>query len=346
MKKRIGIFALIALIAITTSCRQYVITLPPRPDQIEVISLMVTETVTVEVNSKAPAEVKATATLDNNRTKDVTATVIGPVDTSQQGTITAYAEYKGVIASFDIYVYDKENVSTSYTNLSETIKNASENDIIIVDGKIDFDASTEALSLKSGMRIIGTEDSKITTSRAGSVFTTTGKDIEISNIDFETNLNEGSDTQFIYYASGSDGLTISDCTFTAAFDVTAPNNFNSRGILVQPGAGKLDIDGCTFKNIRQPAYIEDEVSGTIKNCTIIGTKGWVIGSGSNLEFENNTFTNNAVDIAIIDVNNAGAEAPNNYTDEICVSISQANGNCYVQNQITKINVHGSNIEKY
>ena len=345
--KRIATATILLVLLLVTACTQYIYVSLPRPDKNEVVSLTVTETVLVEVNGNLPSTVKATAEYENGNEREVTATVIGTIDTSTQGVKSASAEYDDVRTTFDVTVYETGNVSTSYENLTETLNKASENDIIIVDGEIEFETDSNELQLKSGMRIIGTEGTKISSSRAGSVFSANGDNIEISNIEFESNLSAGSDIRFIYYSSGADGLNISNCTFTGTYDVTnTSDNFVSRGILVQPGAGTLDIDGCTFENIRQPAYIEDGVSGTIRNCTITGTRGWVIGSGTNLEFENNSFINNAVDIAIIDANKQGAAAPNNYLEENCISISQANGNCYVQNQITKINVRGNQVSHY
>lgn len=70
-------------------------------------------------------------------------------------------------------------------------------------------------------------------------------------------------------------------------------------------------------------------SGTIRNCYVSGTRGWVISGGSNVTFENNEFENNVYDIAII----AQDGNTNNYTGKV-QQISK-NNNALVQDQIDK-----------
>ena len=347
--KRIATATILLVLLLVTACTQYIYVPLPRPDKNEVVSLTVTETVLVEVNGSLPSTVKATAEYENGNEREVTATVIGTVDTSTQGVKSASAEYDDVRTTFDVTVYEEENVINNSNDVSTVMNNLKDGDIIVIGNDMEF-ADTAGrrtpFSIPGGKRnitIIGNGATITENAGSSNLFDIDGENIVIDGFNFE--MTNSSATQLNLFTIQGTNVTIRNCTFSGTFNVNGGDSSVTRGFEISGGAS-VTIENCEFRNVRQPAYIDDGGSGTIRNCTITGTKGWVIGSGTNLEFENNSFINNAVDIAIIDANKQGAAAPNNYLEENCISISQANGNCYVQNQITKIDVRGNQVSHY
>jgi hypothetical protein len=125
------------------------------------------------------------------------------------------------------------------------------------------------------------------------------------------------------------GVQANDVTIEQ-IDFVGPYDFGdgavTRGIVVSPGSSNITIRDNTFSHVRQPAYIDENVTGLIHANYADNTKGWVVLTNSDLTFTGNIFGDNVLDIALI------AGPSNNYTDAEVVAISDANDNAVVENQ--------------
>ena len=334
----------ILIAVIMVSCTQYrIVTWPPADsgdeDTVSVVSLEVTEKIIIEADSSAPSTVKAVATYSDKTIKECIASV-SEVDTSTAGEKTATATYKGISTSFTLIVYEKENLVESSDDLSSVLDKASENEIIVLSGEI----KTESLfTLPKGARLIGLPGTTLTKATTGTLINA-GDGSSIDGIDFETTTNEATETILINVAAGT--VSVSNCSFSGEYILEDNPNITTRAFAVSPGNADLVVDNCTFENIRQPGYINDGTTGKITNCTVRGTRGWVIGSNTNIQFENNTFENNAVDIAIINASPSVSPSIDNYSKNDCIAISEANGGCFVQNQIAKFDIKNGQETEY
>ena len=177
-----------------------------------------------------------------------------------------------------------------------------------------------------------TLDKAVTLTAKGGVTVTantSGNSFMLSNeatLDGLTINLEADNTKVDIIQMGSDS-TVKNCTVTGQYKLG--DSEASRAIVGNAGAQNLTITGNTFKNLRQPAYI-DNCTGTISGNYVEGTRGWVICSDSTMTITGNTFGDNAVDIAIISNNND----TNNYADQT-VALSEGNNGAYVQNQPAK-----------
>lgn len=99
---------------------------------------------------------------------------------------------------------------------------------------------------------------------------------------------------------GADNLTVEDCEFSGQYVLGDPDV--SRGFLGAYGTSDLNIVGNSFQGLRQPGYLNGSLAapttGTISNNSVTGTRGWVI-DGALMVFTGNTWSGNAVDIAIL-----------------------------------------------
>lgn len=99
---------------------------------------------------------------------------------------------------------------------------------------------------------------------------------------------------------GADNLTVEDCEFSGQYVLGDPDV--SRGFLGAYGTSDLNIVGNSFQGLRQPGYLNGSLAapttGTISNNSVSGSRGWVI-DGALMVFTGNTWSGNAVDIAIL-----------------------------------------------
>ena len=89
------------------------------------------------------------------------------------------------------------------------------------------------------------------------------------------------------------------------------------------------ITGNFFESIRQPAYLQG--SGNVSENFVNNTRGWVVCVDHDVTFTNNSFGENAVDIAII----ANNQTHSDYFTDV-VAISLANNGAFVENQLLGI----------
>ncbi len=79
-----------------------------------------------------------------------------------------------------------------------------------------------------------------------------------------------------------------------------------RGFNISAGLTGLLIENSTFTNVRQPAYVNPDTIGQIKNNTASGTRGWVVQCAP-ITFTGNKFSNTeAADIAMLRASYTGA----------------------------------------
>lgn len=232
------------------------------------------------------------------------------------------------------------NVTTSatYNDLATAISNAVPNDTLKLTSNITF-TTTTTISITKKITLDGD-----------------GHTISVS----------GSTYSFILSGSGASGAIIKNLYITKTDNLDAniieiiANNITldnvvlhgqyfigsseiTRGLEVGSNTN-LTIENCTFSNLRQPAYINDNATGQINNCQVTGTRGWVIVSNTNFSFSGNTWNGNSTDIVFIQ----GSNTINNYPCSTIVSIQATNNNARVLNFLPSAsgNVHNVNQNTY
>lgn len=200
----------------------------------------------------------------------------------------------------------------------------------------------EGLSVNAPLTLRGvTGQEKITTNLAsGKLLTVTAQNVTVENIDFELTNDQANGFAFVMVQNN--GFTAKDCTFTGKFDVHSNDGKVTRAIEFQSGNSGYLFEGNTFTNVRQPSYLEG--TGTVKDNTVEGTKGFVVADQYKVTFTGNRFSDNAEDIAVVHTNSTvDAEHPcvNVYTIADAIEMSQNNSNAYVDIQPLGVFVRGA-----
>ena len=247
MKRKLGAIAIIAFLVLFTACSQYPVWFYPFPeeDEANAVSLVVTDSVIVEVNGTVPSTVKAIVTYSDGSAMNCNAMVSGSVDTSSAGEKIATAIYDGVSAEFSIIVFEPENVVDSIEELTIAIASASAGEIVILNGNIAVSAPISIYA--NDIRIIGNGASTITTSANSSVFAISGNNAVIEGIDFETTASSGV-TNIITVTGTS--AEIRNCTFTGNYDVATNTDVTSRGLELSGSVSDILIENCRFEKVR------------------------------------------------------------------------------------------------
>ena len=166
---------------------------------------------------------------------------------------------------------------------------------------------------------------KIQVSGTGYRFYITASGVTIQNLEIEKTDKTG--LQNIIYV-GANNTTIENNIIHGQFVIG--DGETSRGMEIVGGLTGLNIDGNTIYSLRQPAYINNGVQGTISNNYTYITKGWVVVTDCNITFSGNTWgsgTNvNYYDIALI----VQSGSVNNYPD--IVTMSANNNGAIIENQ--------------
>lgn len=221
--------------------------------------------------------------------------------------------------TYDEDAYFADSFVASETELTAALAGAKSGNVIAIESDITL---TGSLTIPAGVTLIGKSGATVTVPAAGGEIVTLSPGAGIDGLNFTVPAFTAGTANAVYMMNGS---FVTGCSFTGAFD---GGNEVSRGIAVQPGAQNIRIAGNTFDALRQPAYINNGVTGVISGNTVTSTKGFVVCSDSDVEFTGNSFSDNVVDIAII----ASNTLANNYTDVI--AISAANGCAFVENQVS------------
>lgn len=122
----------------------------------------------------------------------------------------------------------------------------------------------------------------------------------------------------------ANNVTISNNTFTGQYTLGAGQVTRAMEISTTTGT---TISGNTISNLRQPAYINDNATGSLLNNSVNVTRGWVLVANSDYTITGNTFSGNATDVAII------PGSPNTYDCPRTNLIRTTNNNANVDNQV-------------
>ncbi len=124
----------------------------------------------------------------------------------------------------------------------------------------------------------------------------------------------------------ANNFELAGCSISGLYAMTGGNV--SRALEVSGGLTGLNIHDNTIYNLRQPGYINNNVTGAITNNNVYGTRGWVIMSDCTVNFSGNSWgtgsSANYYDIAILNA------TVNKYTD--IAAVSAANNDATIENQ--------------
>lgn len=261
-------------------------------------------------------------------TATVTVTGIDSSGNTQTLTTTNTSLTQG-LASFASFFPGQLTVGCNqgdYSTIAAAVAAAGPGSTITVCGN---QTVSSVITINSPVNIVGMNGAQINTTGSGYVFSISpsAAGTTVSGLTFDKT-DTISDDAMLYV--GANNVIISGNTFEGLFNVGDSETI--RGLVVAGGLGGLDVNGNTFSHVRQPGYLNGS-TGTISNNYTEATKGWVVVSQSNFTFTGNSWgtgaSANYEDIAIIPDVPVGA---NNYSD--VVSISQANNNAVVENQVS------------
>ena len=344
MKRKLMTIAAIIAALVITGCSNgsYNPGLPPvgifPPSQADVIDIESNGPIAVEVNGNFPKSVSATAVYDNGKTENCEAALRADVSTAEAGEYEATLSYKGYSKTVSVFVYSSDN-AVSETNFDDVMGNLSDGEILMIEGKITLDSDAQEYEIeKQGIRILGSNGACISTPNNTNVFLIKGSDTVIEGIAFESTAAAGTTNILSIQAAGAE---IRNCSFTGNYTVADNPDVTSRGLEVS--GNNFIIENCSFRNIRQPAYVNG-VTGTIRNNTIEETRGFVIVQEAMLDIQNNRFEgNNAEDLVFIYAQNEDTHDAGIYTEERCLELSAENGNCRVDQQVKNFRVENGTI---
>ena len=211
-------------------------------------------------------------------------------------------------------------VDVTCENLPAAIVGASAGDTINVTGDCTLLTNTV---INKQLTINGVDTPKIATSGTTQIFTITapGANTVIRGFTFDKTDTTGPQNIIGVQANN---VTLTNNTYLGKYITGAPEV--SRAIEVSGAVTGLTIANSSFKNLRQPAYINDNATGTIQKNYVDISRGFVLVANTDFKFTENSWGNNFLDIAII------PGAPNNYSCEDVLQIRRDNNNAKVQNQ--------------
>ena len=350
--KKIGAMLIIAMLIIT-GCTQYqYIPIPPGifdndEDDNEVVELIITETVAVEVNGTVPATVAAIATYEDGTTEEVDAEIISYVDTAKVGVHSAFAAYENEMVDIDIYVYTAKDAINDKADISTVMTNLADDDIVSINSDFTFTDDDSALftvpSDKSNITILGNGATVTVESKDASLFDIDGTSVIIDGFNFEFTTPESETLNMNLLTIQGTNVIVRNCTFTGLYTQTGDGNHVTRGIEVS-GNATVTIENCEFRGVRQPAYVNTGARVTINNNVIENTRGWNILADAVIdEMKGNSFEGwNAEDICL----NKDAQE-NTYDEAECIQLSLDNNGCRVTNQEADFKVqNGEIVEEY
>ncbi|MBC7764495.1 hypothetical protein H7Y29_02160 [Microbacteriaceae bacterium] len=204
------------------------------------------------------------------------------------------------------------------SDLSTAVTTAVAGDTLNVTGNCTL---TGSILVDKQLTINGVNEATISTSGSTQLFTITAAGTIIQNLNF---VKTDKANQIIIGVQANN-VSVLDNTFKGMY-LLSENDHTSRALVVSPGVTDVTISRNTFENLRQPAYINDFVTGTVSDNYVDQTRGFVVVANSDVTFTGNSWGTNALDIAII------PGAPNNYTCEVVRQIVRDNNNADVQNQ--------------
>lgn len=229
-----------------------------------------------------------------------------------KATITAKAGDK--TATCVVTVFAGEDVADSFEELKAAVSSAEAEDVIAVAGNITV---TEEVKLDKAVTLKGIYGNKLTVSGNISVFDMTSGGAAIDGLTIE----KTDKTSVDGLVRMGNGAVMTNCTITGRYELG--DNEVVRGFSHIAGSS-ITVTDNTFVSLRQPGYVEG--AGVISGNYVDITRGFVVTENTTAEIVDNSFGENAVDIAIVENN-----TENNFTGRTA-RISADNNNCYVENQ--------------
>lgn len=247
-----------------------------------------------------------------------TGTDTTTVDTKEEEG-TAWAELRSATTLGETPENDaKAGEVTTVEDLEQAIEDADKNDTITIGNDLEINKTItvdKAVTITANANVTITVGSSQTTFALSNGATLKGLHIVNKDATEKTNAN--------IVTVGNDSKVI-NCVFEGTY--TQGSEQVLRAMATVAGATKFVIENNEIRNLRQPGYIEG--NGQIIGNTVENTRGWVVCSNYEPTIENNTFKDNAVDIAIIA--NKGASS---VFDNSIAELSAQNNGAYVEHQV-------------
>lgn len=157
---------------------------------------------------------------------------------------------------------------------------------------------TEQLSLsKPGLTLLGSAGTEIVLQAPVVPFLLSGEDETLEGLTITS--DQAYPVEFIQAVGSGDRILNCDI-----YGPQQPGDSSTwvvnRGLVTQPGATDILVQGCIFHSLRQPAYLNPGSSGTIMHNVCYNTRGYVV-DGADFLFSGNSWglPANAVDIALL-----------------------------------------------
>lgn len=219
---------------------------------------------------------------------------------------------------------DGLSTATAKATIAAAITAASAGDIIHIGAGTYVQSSTIQLNKSVTLKPVGIAGSvTIQTSGSAYLFLVTAPQVSIRDLVITKTDDSPSHNLIGVQASN---FELAGCTISGQYAMTGGNV--SRALEISGGLTGLNIYDNTIYNLRQPGYINNNVTGTIANNHVYGTRGWVLLSDCSINFTGNQWgagaDANYYDIAILNA------AVNKYTD--IAAVSAANNNANIENQ--------------
>jgi len=232
----------------------------------------------------------------------------------------------GFVRILDGHVF----VTTESGTLAQAIAVADAGDTVnVAEGQYTL-ASTVSVS-KANLTIAGSGSDKTVfnvtaTQPSGYVFALTGAGVTLQDI--QINKTDKANQNLVHI--NANNVTVKNNLIKGQY--VLGEGEVSRAMEISTSSGLL-IEGNTIEALRQPAYINPNTTGLIKNNYVVGTRGWVVDQAL-VEFEGNTWSGNAVDIALL----AGTTSDSPYYD--LGALKAANNNANIEDQrVDTMNIH-------
>jgi hypothetical protein len=209
-----------------------------------------------------------------------------------------------------------------HQTIQEAIDAANAGDIINIEAGTYFLASTVNLN-KAGLTLQGVGVPLIQVSGTGYRFLITAEGVKIDGVRIEKTDKTGVQNIIGIQASNT---SITNNEIYGQFVIG--DGEVSRAMEMSGGISGLVVNGNTIHHLRQPAYINTPVLGTISNNYVYGTKGWVIAGGG-VTFIGNTW-GTGTDVNVYDIAVINGVIPGYYPD--IVAMSNANNGAVIEDQ--------------
>ena len=227
-------------------------------------------------------------------------------------------EFDSIDNKYDENAYYADYNAATVAELNTALAAAAYGDVVAVTEDISLDS---AVTVPVGVTLIGKNNAVVTVQNDVTYPVTLSAGAKVDGLSFKMDEINTTEVDFVYMQTGA---SVTNCCFEGLFN---GGSEVSRGIIMEAGVKDVVISGNTFKNLRQPAYVEG--SGIIADNYVEGTRGFVVCSNSDFTFTGNSFGVNFADDFAIIYNNSDVD---NYQDT--KALSAANSNASVDNQVT------------